>query len=295
MDTAANTVEETLNVVVPKMVNETTDQNMRDNLPMVVSEGIKLEREKTKADIALMVDDAVDAFLRNYMNNNILHVHPIPTTSFEKPASHVDPCRVDAFHKNNHEDHHDDDACPEDGSSMKRQQTSRKGTQEQQEFDAWSDDQGTADDEVPYKEVSPELISKTLRKGMKWVPTTDDKKQMQDALNDMMRSRRDSREEPQYHLDQMKSYMESQIVWESRPEYLTLQILKEPTLVFQSYERDPNAPPIVLVNKDLFYLNNGNSETRKYVLSLGVETSRAELELGSFINIKLELVSSLIF
>ncbi|GJS45395.1 hypothetical protein Tco_0595516 [Tanacetum coccineum] len=52
-------VEETLKIMVPKMVNETTDQNMRDNLLMVVIEGIMLEREKTKVDIALMVADAM--------------------------------------------------------------------------------------------------------------------------------------------------------------------------------------------------------------------------------------------
>ncbi|GJX57536.1 hypothetical protein Tco_0287433 [Tanacetum coccineum] len=45
---------------------------------------------------------------------------------------------------------------------------------------------------------------------MKWVPTTDDQKHIHDSLNDMMRSQCDSREEHQYHLDQMKSCMESQ-------------------------------------------------------------------------------------
>ncbi|GKF67811.1 hypothetical protein Tco_0197490, partial [Tanacetum coccineum] len=89
------------------------------------------------------------------------------------------------------------------------------------------------DDEIPSKEVSPELLAEMSGKGMKWVPT----------LNDMMRSRCDSGEEHQYHLYQIKSYIGSQTVWESRKEDLTLQIPKEP------------AP-------------NGNSETRKYVLSL---------------------------
>ncbi|GKD00708.1 hypothetical protein Tco_1170982 [Tanacetum coccineum] len=64
--------------------------------------------------------------------------------------------------------------------------------------------------------------------GVKCVPTTNDLQRMQDALNDMIRSRCDSREEHQYHLDQMKSYMESQIVSESRQEDLTLQITKKP-------------------------------------------------------------------
>ncbi|GKA38766.1 hypothetical protein Tco_0731317 [Tanacetum coccineum] len=48
---------------------------------MVVTEGIKLEWENTKDDIAFMVAEAVESFLRNYMNNNILHVHPTQSTS----------------------------------------------------------------------------------------------------------------------------------------------------------------------------------------------------------------------
>ncbi|GJY57921.1 hypothetical protein Tco_0457813 [Tanacetum coccineum] len=48
---------------------------------MVVTEGIKLEWENTKDDIASMVAEAVESFLRNYMNNNILHVHPTQSTS----------------------------------------------------------------------------------------------------------------------------------------------------------------------------------------------------------------------
>ncbi|GJW44724.1 hypothetical protein Tco_0073523 [Tanacetum coccineum] len=75
--------------------------------------------------------------------------------------------------------------------------------------DPWSDDQGIDDDDkVPSEEVSQELLAKMTGKGMNWVLTTNDKKQMKNALNDTMRSRCDSREEHHYHLDQMKSYME---------------------------------------------------------------------------------------
>ncbi|GKA62705.1 hypothetical protein Tco_0762224 [Tanacetum coccineum] len=42
INTIAKTVEKTLKVVVPKMVNESTDQNMKDNLPMVVSDMCKI-------------------------------------------------------------------------------------------------------------------------------------------------------------------------------------------------------------------------------------------------------------
>nr|GEZ55641.1 hypothetical protein [Tanacetum cinerariifolium] len=45
--------------VVQEMVDETTNDNMKKNLLMVVKEAIMLEREKTKADIASMVADVV--------------------------------------------------------------------------------------------------------------------------------------------------------------------------------------------------------------------------------------------
>nr|GEW28000.1 hypothetical protein [Tanacetum cinerariifolium] len=220
MDAILETVEATLKVVVLEMVNETTYQNMKDNHPMIVAEGIRLEREKTKADIASIVVKAVDAFLQNYMNNNILHVHPTVSASssipdlqqqlylkmkddeqakyvdfplwlalmykFEKPAYHVGSCRVDTFRSRDHKEHHDDDDHPEGESSAQEQP---------KDFDPWSNDQGTNNDEVPSEEVSTELVAEISRKGMKSVPTGDDLKQMQDTLSDMMRSRCDSREE----------------------------------------------------------------------------------------------------
>nr|GEU98918.1 hypothetical protein [Tanacetum cinerariifolium] len=107
-----NMVEETLKVVVPEMVDEVTNDNMKKNLPRLVAEGIRLEREKVKADIASMVAEdvrkeedhtkaelslrvindvdtnvplQVDAFLKNYMNNHILHVHSTESASSSIP------------------------------------------------------------------------------------------------------------------------------------------------------------------------------------------------------------------
>nr|GEU71242.1 hypothetical protein [Tanacetum cinerariifolium] len=165
---------------------------------------------------------------------------------FERPTTHVEPCRVIIVRTPDHEDHHDDDACLEGEISTKEQL---------EDFDAWNDDQGTNDDEVPDEEVSPKLLAEVSGKGT----TVDDLKRMQKALNDMMRSRCDSGKEHQCHLDKMKSYMESQTVWESRKEDLSLQIPKEPALIFLICARDPSVPPMTLLNQDLFYLKNENS------------------------------------
>ncbi|GKF61518.1 hypothetical protein Tco_0181572, partial [Tanacetum coccineum] len=84
--------------------------------------------------IAISIPPHVDSFLRNYMSNNIMHVHPTQVASYS------------AQDLQDHEDHHDDDACLEGKSSAKRQKTSEHGT--------YSVD----DDEVPIEEVSPKLI-----------------------------------------------------------------------------------------------------------------------------------------
>ncbi|GKE47223.1 hypothetical protein Tco_1478481 [Tanacetum coccineum] len=165
---------------------------MKDNLLMIVDEGIRLEMEKTKDDIASMVADAVrkeqerirvelyvqvsndvatnipsqvDAFLRNYMKNNILHVHPTKFASSYIPglqqqlylkmkddeqARNVNlPIWIALMHKYDHKDHLDDDARPEGESSAK----DKEHPSIQEDFDPWSDDQGTNDDEVPSEEV----------------------------------------------------------------------------------------------------------------------------------------------
>ncbi|GJT31252.1 hypothetical protein Tco_0911527 [Tanacetum coccineum] len=206
--------KETLKEVVPKMINETTNQNMKDNLPMVVIEGIGLEREKTKANIASMVANVVRkeqectrVELSLQVSNDVATNVP---PQFKKPTSHVDPCRVDAFCRQDHEDHRDDDGLPKGESSAKRQRTSEKRTytrgessskdcrRESQDHEDHRDDdalpkgessakrqrtyekrtytRGTYAEEVPSEEVSPKLLAKMSRNGIKWVPIADDQK-----------------------------------------------------------------------------------------------------------------------
>nr|GEY19029.1 hypothetical protein [Tanacetum cinerariifolium] len=259
MDVTGNMVEETLKVVVPEMVDETTNDGIKKNLLMVVKEAIKLERENNKTDIAAMVVDIIrkehECKRATLSSQDDKQAHDVDLPiwlalkyKYEKSALIVEPYRLDAFRSRDHEDHHDDDARPKGESSAKRQKTFEHGTytrrkssssrvmdestlfglstqEKLEDFRPWFDDQRTDDNEVPFEEVSPELLVELLGKGT----TGDDLKQTQDALNDMMQSR---------------------------------------SPVFLVYERDPNAPLMTLLNQDLFYLKNGNSETKKYVLSL---------------------------
>ncbi|GKC21928.1 hypothetical protein Tco_1024078 [Tanacetum coccineum] len=105
--------------------------------------------------IVTVVPSQVNSFLRDYMSNNVLHVHPTKAASssildlqyqlylkmkndeqvcnvdlsiwwslkikFEKPIPPVAPCRIIVVCTRDHEDHHDDDARLEGESSAKRQ------------------------------------------------------------------------------------------------------------------------------------------------------------------------------
>ncbi|GJU53905.1 hypothetical protein Tco_1227619 [Tanacetum coccineum] len=55
---------------------------------------------------------------------------------------------------------------------------------------------------------------------------------------------------------------------ESKKEILVSPFPPKPTPVVQSYQRDPKAPALSLVNQDLMYLKKGNSGPEKFVLSL---------------------------
>ncbi|GJW21183.1 hypothetical protein Tco_0031805 [Tanacetum coccineum] len=164
MDVILKAVKYTLKEVVPKM------EKTKADIASMVVEAVRKEQERTRAELALLVSNdvannvslQVDSFLRNYMNNNILHVHSTESASssipdlqqqlylkmkddeqarnadlliwlaliykFGKPDSNADPCRVDTFCSRDHEDNHEDDARLEGESHVKRQRTSEHGT-----------------------------------------------------------------------------------------------------------------------------------------------------------------------
>ncbi|GJW26219.1 hypothetical protein Tco_0040030 [Tanacetum coccineum] len=60
--------------------------------------------------------------------------------------------------------------------------------------------------------------------------------------------------------------MENQVVWESRQEDLSYPNLD--ASVFFGPQRNPNEPPRYLYNKDFLFFKKGNTEEKKYVLSV---------------------------
>ncbi|GJZ93751.1 hypothetical protein Tco_0665954 [Tanacetum coccineum] len=107
-------------------------------------------------------------------------------------------------------------------------------------FDAWMEDAGTNDDEVPDDKISHELVE-----------------EMSGEID-----------EAKLQKDQMQNYLKNDIVWESRKERLSFSNPKKKAPVVQSCQRDPKAPLLTLKNQDLFYLKHGNLGPKKYILSL---------------------------
>ncbi|GJU97146.1 hypothetical protein Tco_1326417 [Tanacetum coccineum] len=77
-----------------------------------------------------------------------------------------------------------------------------------------------------------------------------------------------SGDEHQCHISQMQNFLKNDIVWQSGKEILVSSNLQKPTLVVQSFQRDPKAHALSLVNQYLLYLKKGSSTPEKIVMSL---------------------------
>nr|GEV48917.1 hypothetical protein [Tanacetum cinerariifolium] len=116
------------------------------------------------------------------------------------------------------------------------------------------------DDELLAEKVSQELVEEMSQ--------TIGEEKLRKVVNEMLGQRCTSGDEHKYHIDQMQNFLKNDIVWENKKEILTLPFPPKPTLVVQSFERDPKALAISLVNQDLLYLKKVNSGPEKFVLSL---------------------------
>ncbi|GKE66421.1 hypothetical protein Tco_1520582 [Tanacetum coccineum] len=154
---------------------------------------------------------------------------------FEKTQVPQAACRSSAIRTRDQDDPHDD-AHPEGENSAKRQKTS--------EYEAY------VSGESSYGQVNVEEPG----------PSTSAK--LKKMADEMLRQRCTSGDEHQYHIDQMKNFLQSDIVWESREEIRVSPHPRKITPLVQSCQRDPEAPALSLINQDLLYLKKGNSGSR---------------------------------
>ncbi|GJW59478.1 hypothetical protein Tco_0108813 [Tanacetum coccineum] len=165
-------------------------------------------------------------------------------------------CRSSAIRPRDQDDPHDD-AHPEGENSAKRQKTSEyeayvsgessfghvneneqgpstSGKQEQEDdYNFWTESYASDDDEIPTKQMSQDIMEE--------VSLTIGEAKLKKMVDEMLRKRCTSGDEHQYHIDQMKNFLKSDIVWESRkeilkgssgPEKIVLSLHKFPAIIF---------------------------------------------------------------
>nr|GEW17886.1 hypothetical protein [Tanacetum cinerariifolium] len=165
-----------------------------------------------------------------------------------------------------------DDAHPEGENSVKRQKTS--------EYEAYVSGESSSghDNDDPHDDAHPEGENSAKRQktseyeayvsGESSGITDIDEAKLKKIADEMLRQGCTSRDEHQYHIDQMKNFLKSNIVWGSQKEILVSPYLRNTTPLVLSCLRDPEALALSLINQDLLYLKRGNSGPKKIVLSL---------------------------
>ncbi|GKB73316.1 retrovirus-related pol polyprotein from transposon TNT 1-94, partial [Tanacetum coccineum] len=282
-------------------------QKAKEKTERLIAKAILQERGNIQAQISTQIENAISnvipsqvyASVRSYMSRHILHVHPAQSQTssvldqqyqlylamkadpqlqqqdiaiwlalqmkFERNTVLQTACRTPAVHPRDQDDPHDD-AHPEGENSAKRQKTSEYeayvsgesssgqvfqeeqapstlGNQEQDDdFDFWTDSYASDDDEIPSKQ------------------------------------RCTSGDEHQYHIDQMKNFLKSDIVWESRKEILVSPYPRRTTPLVHSCQKDPEAPVLSLINQEYVARTpqqNGVVERKNRTL---IEAARTMLE-----------------
>ncbi|GKB35189.1 hypothetical protein Tco_0880131 [Tanacetum coccineum] len=248
---------------------------MVESLPTMVDKHIKeqvekqvpeQERRRLQAEISSQIQQAIDNHIPSLVDKSV------PQTT----------CRTYVVRLRDQDEPHDDDP-PKGENSAKQQKTSEyeayvtressgqvneseqspssSGNQEQvDDYDFRTESYALDNDEIPMKQVSQDIMEEVL--------LTINEAELKKIANEMLRQRCTSGDEHQYHIDQMKNFLKSDIVWESIKEILTSSHPRKITPLVQSCQRDPEAPVLSLINQDLLYLKKGNSGPEKIVLSL---------------------------
>ncbi|GJX54026.1 retrovirus-related pol polyprotein from transposon TNT 1-94 [Tanacetum coccineum] len=249
---------ESLPTMVDKHIKEQVEKQVPEQVkvqvPMYVAKWLLLERQQNKEETDKMIAKAmlqergrlhveISSQIQQAIDNHILSLvdeslqqHDIAiwlTLQMKFKALQVPQttCRTPAIRPRDQDDPHDD-APPEGENSAKRQKTfkyeahvigessgqvneseqnpSSSGNQEQvDDYDFWTESYALDDDEIPTKQDIMEEVSLTINQA-----------ELKKIVDEMLRQRCISGDEHQYHVDQMKNFLKSDIVWESRNEIL---------------------------------------------------------------------------
>nr|GEU81225.1 hypothetical protein [Tanacetum cinerariifolium] len=158
---------------------------------------------------------------------------------FERLYVATTPCRSFAICPRDQDDPHDDAHPEEENSAKSEQGSSTLGNQEQvDDFDFCTDSYATDDDEISYEKVSLKLVDEMSH--------IVDEAKLRKVIDEILRHRCTSRDEHQYHIDQMQNFLKNDIVWESMKDIIVTSHPHMLIPVVQSCQRDPKAPALSL-------------------------------------------------
>ncbi|GJU38561.1 hypothetical protein Tco_1191518 [Tanacetum coccineum] len=237
---------------VTEQVKKEVPAQVQDQVPVYLAEGLNLERKTTKEETERLISKAI------LQEHRRMQAHI--SSQIQNAIDNVIPSLVDASKTLEYEAYVSGESSSGQ-ENVEEPGPSTLGNQEQDdEFDFWTDSYASDDDEIPTKQVTQDIMEE--------ISLTIDEAKLKKMADEMLRQRCTSGDEHQYHIDQMKNFLQSDIVWESRKEILVSPHPRKITPLVQSCQRDPEAPALSLINQDLLYLKKGNSGPEKIVLSL---------------------------
>ncbi|GKA20021.1 hypothetical protein Tco_0699936 [Tanacetum coccineum] len=298
-DTLVDHLQEVMVESLPTMVDKHIKEQVKKKVPEQ-SVGIYRLKSQIQKEIDNHIPSQVDASVRSYMSGHILYVHPVQSQAPSVPEQQYqlylsmknDPrlqqqviaiwlalqmklenlqvpqttCRPYAVRPRDQDDPHDD-AHPE-GENLNEEERgpSTSGNQEQvDDYDFWTDSYASDDDEISTKQVLQDIMEE--------VSLTIDEAKLKKMVDEMLRQRCTSGDEHQYHIDQMKNFLKSDIVWESRKEILVsphpqkTTPLKNPhaKIFYIKKQKEPGKP------KEEVYSNSNINQVIKTYWELGHE------------------------
>ncbi|GJT42449.1 hypothetical protein Tco_0951164 [Tanacetum coccineum] len=178
-------------------------KEMSDTLNNLVPElSVAITNELIKEAVPRMVNDAMKLNLQDQVDDPELW--DVLKHKFEKYSASFDPCRTDAFRKQDHDDRQEDDAPPKEEKRAKRQKTS-KGLKFASKWDAWVEDTVIEEDGVIPENETLDLIEE-FHNVDKHVLTIFDHEIIKATLRDLMSNQFKDAEEYAYHLEKSKNY-----------------------------------------------------------------------------------------
>ncbi|GKB56765.1 hypothetical protein Tco_0912951, partial [Tanacetum coccineum] len=203
---------------LPKMVDECIKKILQTQVPLHVAKGTILEREKSQAEVAKMIVDAIQQERKNFrseissqVNDAITNQIPLQVDSsvmnnpqlqqedltiwialkykFKRLHMATTPCRPFAICPRDQDDSHDD-------AHLGGERIVQKGRRHLSM-------EPTDDDVLPNEKVSQELVDEMSQ--------TVDEAKLHKFVDEMLRHQCTSGDEHQYHIDQMQNFLKSDI------------------------------------------------------------------------------------